>query len=341
MVRDTNHIFLAIDNANLVKNNEYFNDFYHGHTIIGYTLNPHLIYRPNSKTTIEAGIHLLKYSGIETFSQVSPTFLIDIEFAKNTRLLLGSIKGGLAHKLIEPLYKYERFFEDSDESGIQLLHSNRFAELDIWFNWEEFVFIGDNKKEAFSFGWSGNLILTPSESKHKVYIPAQGITYHKGGQGVSSPERQVTFMNTNVGLAWEYQSENSFVKSYGVKAYYLNFFDFSPDKLEPYLKGRGLYPVAFVESKHIGFMVGYWACDSYIAPKGEELFQSVSHESSMIQQYRSVFTAKLDVHRSFSSGVSLGARMESYFDPVNHTFDYVYGVYAVFNHAYFLKDLKK
>ena len=58
-----NTLSFRIENSNFFKNNEYFNDIIQGYTLIGWFINPKLIYYPAKNAKIEAGIHFLKYSG--------------------------------------------------------------------------------------------------------------------------------------------------------------------------------------------------------------------------------------------------------------------------------------
>ena len=75
-VNDSSKLNLSIENTNFLKNNEYFGDFAQGYTLIGYFLKPKINFSPHKKLKISAGVHLQKYSGIDKFTEIQPTFSV-------------------------------------------------------------------------------------------------------------------------------------------------------------------------------------------------------------------------------------------------------------------------
>jgi len=197
---DYNKLHLSIENCNFLKNNEYFNNFSDGYTLIGYYLKPELEYYPGTKSRITAGIHLLKYSGINKYSQYIPTFSFTHQFSNSYTIIFGTLKGTLNHKLVEPVYKFERYFENNVENGLQFLINTKYFDADIWSDWNKFIFKGETSQEEFVFGLSSQLKLTQAESEIEVSIPIQFIGKHKGGQINISDEKVQTLLNSITGL---------------------------------------------------------------------------------------------------------------------------------------------
>ncbi len=90
---DEGELYLNFRNINFVKNNEYSNPITEGYTLIGYFIQPELVYRPAEKVTLRLGTHLLSYSGTNKFSLIKPVFSTSWHFSKNTCFTIGSLTG--------------------------------------------------------------------------------------------------------------------------------------------------------------------------------------------------------------------------------------------------------
>ena len=66
--KQVGELYFNIRNTNFVRNNEFFNNIVEGYTLIGYFVDPTISYTPSKNTKIEAGVHLLKYSGVDQFT---------------------------------------------------------------------------------------------------------------------------------------------------------------------------------------------------------------------------------------------------------------------------------
>ena len=59
----TGNLFLAVDNLNFFKNNEYKSKYVDGYTLTGAWIRPKLIYYPDKKFRFEIGGQILGYTG--------------------------------------------------------------------------------------------------------------------------------------------------------------------------------------------------------------------------------------------------------------------------------------
>ncbi len=338
---DSNKLFFRIENTNLIKNNEYFNNLVDGSTLIGYFLKPSLLYYPGPKTKIQGGVHLLKYSGIDNFTQAIPTFTFHYNITNSFSLILGTLYGTLNHQLIEPVFQFEKYIENNIENGLQILVNSKHFESDTWLNWEKFIFQDDPFQEEFTVGTSNKLILTNPESKINVSIPFQALIAHKGGQIDASEDNIQTLINSASGIICEFRNNSGkFIKSFATEQYLVTFDDISPTKQLPYIQGYGFYSKYYINTRLINLMLGYWYGDYFIAPRGEPLFQSVSQKyTGYVEPQKQLIVSKLFFQKAINKDINLGIRFESYYDLINDNFDFSYGLHIVFNRNFFLKKI--
>lgn len=335
---DSGKLFFRFENTDFLKNNEYFNDYYEGFTLLGYFVKPVLEFYPNSKTKITAGAFLQKYSGIDGFTQATP--LLTFQYAGTSwfDLVIGTIYGSYNHNLIEPLYQSDRYYREQQENGLQLLFNRKHFRADIWASWEKFIFQNDPSQEKIFGGVSGSLILFPENQEHKFSfeIPLQGTVQHLGGQINVSDKKMSTLLNSALGFKTAYRLNNR--TSLILDGYFAKFYDNSPEKQLPYIAGYGLLGNLGVKRGNFTLLAGYWNCENFISPKGEPLFQSVSQmDSSYFRKKRKLVTLKLDFNKKISSDISLNFRVESYYDIVVKNLDYSYGLNIIFNRSFFIK----
>jgi hypothetical protein len=336
---DSNKLFLGIENNNFIKNNEYFNKFYDGYTLIGYFITPKLIYHPTHNTKIEAGVHLLKYSGLNDYTQALPVLSFQYKISNHIDMVLGTLYGTLNHKLIEPIFQFERYYENNVENGLQFLFNYRFIESDNWFNWEKFIFKNSPYKEEFTFGSSNKIKLTGEKSHFTVSIPVQLLVAHRGGQIDTANTNLQTISNSTAGLTLGYHFKKGFIKYIGLDNYYLYYKDLATSGLA-FKDGSALYSNLNIESKHFFLMLGYWKGHEFIAPRGEPLFQSISEKDpNYFEHNREIITGKLSYNHSIYKDIKIGVRFESYYDLPTKNFDFAYGVFIKFERNFFLKKL--
>lgn len=307
------------------KNNEYFHPLVEGYTLPGFLLQPRLFYEAGDKFSLEAGVHMSQFSGKEGLNDISPLFSVTYNATRKFSIILGSIKGTTYHQLIEPLFQWERMYTNPLEYGVQFLYSSTGIKLDTWIDWEKYIELNDPFQEELSFGTTSKARLLNS-GNIELWIPLQATVKHKGGQvtTVDLPLQTIANWATGVNLSI---STSSLVKKLLFDIYYVGYSDFSPQKLQRFKNGYGLYPVVSANIHLFQASLGYWYGHHFIASKGEPLFQSVSpSDPHIFSADRQVVTFKASFYKKIFENVSFGAYAESYYDTKLSQMDYAYGI---------------
>ncbi len=333
-----NSISFRIENSNFFKNNEYFNDILQGYTLVGWFINPKLIYRPAKNAKIEAGIHFLKYSGTNNFTKVLPTLSFQYKINKSIDVILGTLYGSTNHEMIEPLFRNENYFTDNVENGLQFLFDTKRYKGDIWINWQEFIFKGEDKQEIFTMGVSNRFYINKKENQHQFSIPLQILFVHQGGQINETNKKLITLNNNAVGLSYIYNFDNCFFKSIGAEQYYLIYKDMSGNNQFPYLLGYGIYSNLFAKTGNFQANASWWYSDHYISLRGHPIYQSKSTiYTNHYEKQMALITGRLMYEKEAIKGLNIGAGFEVYFDLYDYYTDYWYMFYINFNRDFFIR----
>lgn len=325
-----------------MKNNEYFSPYTEGFTGLGFFLRPTLGYYFSKSTKVEVGVHLLKYAGVSSFSQTIPIFRLEHQFTPDFAVVLGNIYGNLHHKLEEPLYRIDYYYQDNVEYGIQFLYKPDWMRSDTWINWEKFIFPGDTIQEVFTIGNTTEFTLL-NQDKWSISLPIQFLYRHKGGQVNKTNDPVYNFINGGGGLNLRYQfNETSFV---ALEPMFL--FHSGPDydarigSLSHFSSGRGMYYKARFEAWLLYGMAGYWTSKGFIAPHGEYLFQSIAEfRPEFKAEDRNMLVAKIGFKKDIGETMSFQLGFDGYYDLDIKHFDYSYGLYFLINHDFLLMKFK-
>ena len=336
--KDSASLFFSIENSNFFRNDELFNLIVEGYTLTGYFINPTLSYIPHSKIKIDAGIHLLKYSGVDNYTKNFPIFRVQYQATDKLKIVLGSLYGTTNHNLIEPIFHYEKYYTENNENGVQFLLKNKRLQSDIWINWQNFIFHGDTEQEELTGGMSNYLRLNKKDSRHKLGLPFQLVAVHRGGQINETPAYMVTRLNIAAGISYEFQIRRKWIQSIGTSHYYLSFTDMSPTKTLPYIMGYGYYSQYFVRNKNLQLELSYWYGDYYTSERGAPIYRTVSTKySNLGVGQRALGITKLSYEKNIFNQIYFGARLETYWDFFDYQLDYCYGIYLKYNGRFLLK----
>jgi hypothetical protein len=336
-----NSLLFRIENSNFLKNNEYFGDFIQGYTLIGYFINPKFVYYPAANAKIEVGAHLLKYSGIDEFSKVIPTLRFHFKASKSTDIVIGTLYGSANHETIEPLFRHEYFYTENIENGLQFLFDTKIYKGDIWINWQQFIFKGDDKQEIFTLGLSNKIFLNGRDKKHSLSVPFQMIFVHQGGQINQTEKKLITLNNSAVGLNYTLNLNGNFFKSTTFESFLAGYNDMSTENQFPYIQGYGIYSAASVKASYFHLRVAHWYGDSYMSGRGHPIFSSVSTiYDGYTERERALINTRFMFEKNILKGLDVGAGFEVYSDLYNYTGDYWYLFYINFNRDFFIKNFK-
>jgi len=345
----TQKLFLSLENQNLLRNNEFFNNIDPGFTVFGSLLNTTLKYSPVQNFLLEGGIHFLKHYGENRFDRVVPLFRVQYAILPELQVIMGNIYGGLNHNYIEPFYRFDRFMEDPPETGLQFLLNTTRIHSDLYINWEHFLHRdGYNDEEQFTLGWTNNFSITSPESQLKLSIPVQLLAHHIGGQIDTLNLPDGSLVNYAVGISLGYRLPGM-VTEIGVQLHGIGYRELASPAQMPFDKGHAIYPLFYTRLKWADLYLGYWKAYHFIAPRGEPLFSSISNiQPSLVFPERKLFVFKLNIHHQIATGISIGARYEGYYDLkgtlpgiTQSHYDFSYGMYINFKRDLILKKMGK
>jgi hypothetical protein len=334
---DSNKLFLGIENGDYFKNNYYYNNFEVGYKEIGWFLQPTLEYHPTGNTRLSAGVHMLKYSGLEKLTQFTPVLSFQYRMAPGSDLIIGTIYGTTNHRLVEPIFMFDRYNQNHVENGFQFLFDKKRVWSDLWMNWETFIFDRSPIQERFTVGTSTLVKLTDPEAPLRIEVPLQTLIMHRGGMHTIVSAHVQTYLNYVYGVNIEYRLQSAIFQNLALRSYMVHYQDLSFSGEQPFQQGRGFYPNLILEGKIFDLLFGYWNAQKFIAPRGEYLFQSVSKvDSSFTEKERRLLNFKFALHHTIARGIEVGARFESYMDLKHKNIDYTYTLFIAFNRKLFL-----
>jgi hypothetical protein len=366
------NLFLSIDNLNFFWNTETDGDIFKGYTLPGFRLMPRIIYFPASMIKLEAGMSLLRFWGADkypcyTYQDIAewkaddyqygfhmlPFFRAQIQPVKQINVVLGNIYGGSNHKIIEPLFNPNLDLTADPECGLQFLYLSKTAKIDIWTNWESFIFKNDTHKEGLTFGVSAALNVTPENSFFHVNLPVQLIGVHRGGEIDDAAKNLTTMYNATSGLKFQFNT-NRLLKKISLQlmgAYYKCIQGYEL----PYMEGWGLYSNLTAEIWNLKLKAAWWRSDDFINIFGNPVYENVS----IILDGRlfpniDVLSGGFKYEQPFGNGFYLGGDLDIYYNPnliafdpaaygtsepskVSKSFNCSFGVYLRINPSIILK----
>ncbi|MFZ6013958.1 MAG: hypothetical protein ACOYXT_26700 [Bacteroidota bacterium] len=339
---DSNKLFLGLNFLGFGRNNEYFDTMIDGYTLFGYQLNPYLSYHIGKNVRIDAGLYLQKDFGNEEYSTTAPT--LSLKIRKNDfRFIFGTLEGGLNHRLIEPLYDFEKVLNNRLENGIQLQWINQPNRLflDVWADWQQMIYLNDSDQEKFTAGLSfckglwqlGNTTFE---------VPIQLLISHQGGQIDNNPDPVTELMNSAAGLHVIHTSP-SWLKEMGMKGYAVSYSDRSSILRQRFNSGSGVYLNSYVTSSWgLTLMISYWNGNKFMTPAGAGIFPSANEfYPTREDQRRELVMLRFLYDLNITEGLDLTLRAEPFYDTYSGSVQYSYGFYFNFYNRFFLLHAKQ
>jgi len=334
---------LKFDQTSFLKNNEYNNGYAQGYTGIGFFMKPTLQYYFTPRTRVNFGIYLLKYSGINQFTQSIPAFTVTHRLSKAVDIIMGNINGTLFHQLEEPIYRFDQYYRQNMEYGLQVLvHPSGFY-MDTWLDWKRFIFKNDPFQELLQWGTRMNIDLFRSDD-FQMRLPIQWLMYHRGGQIDLSPDPILTVFNGGAGLDLVYDLKPN--HSLSISPFFFIFRELSlvetgTSQLK-FGRGNAMYLKLKYEQPKIEAMLGYWRGYQFLAPYGEFLFQSASEfDPNISQKNRQLLTGKFYYKYKPSSSIRLELRLDAYYDIIKRVQDHAVSLFIVIDDDFFITQIKK
>lgn len=310
----TGELQLSVQSFNFMRNYEYFNKIQDGYTLFGTQFEPQLVYFAHPRLVITAGVHAQKDFGEKGIYRTLPLFSIKYK-NKNTTLINGVLEGNIHHRMVEPIFDFEKRITDPVEYGTQFLIENKSLFLDAFINWKLMIYKPSPVQEQVFGGLSADYKLI-NNSKIQFSIPLQLTVFHKGGQIDETPDPLETFVNSAFGLKMKV-STSGFVNTFRSENYVIGYNDFSFTKIQAFSKGRGWYLNAGIDTHHGSLMGTYWNGMSFISSQGMPLYQSVSqhiNHAGYTEKNRKLIMIRYSYQKQLIPNLYLDFRFEPYMD---------------------------
>lgn len=337
---DSNKLFLGINMLGFMKDNEYFDTVIEGYTLFGYQVNPYLSYNIAKNVRLDAGVFVQKDFGNDTYTDVQPTLSLKIR-NNNVNFIFGTLEGSIHHRLIEPLYDFERVLNNRLENGAQIIwmkDSGLF--LDAWIDWQKMIYANSTEPERFTGGISFNKTLFRFGNVH-VDLPLQLVASHQGGQIDTVDNEVITRFNMAGGLTLEGTGPD-ILKSWGIKLYAASF---NTNANTPVFneEGFGLLLNPYVATTFgLTVMGSYWYGNRFLTVEGSPVYATTNEQyPARIDKNREFFMLRFLYDLKVADGLTLTARAEPFYDTYAESIEYSFGFYLNFSERFFLLNAKK
>ncbi len=371
--KEVKAVYFDANNLSFIKNNEYFNLIADGYTLFGNKLDLNLSIKPHKNYEIKVGVMALKYYGLDTFSEFIPTFSLQIDQGNN-HYYFGKLPTDDNHYLSEQIYSFERHLDKrSIENGVAHRYQNKHWQTDTWLEWEHFIKKGDTERERLNFGQT-TTYTTLLNKTWQIQVPLQLYLHHRGGQInqrnnlTAHLNNAMVVANISGGLKLAKQLPNK--RQIGVEYQYFAHSINSDNVEELHFKNGSAHLIqAFYKTSKWQYNLSYWKSDQFIAPKGDDMYQSISKR---VEKYtdeqgnpENVFGNYSEPHRELLHGfisyknqifpdLYLGAKLDAYLQlndgiihsnryntSVKNQFDYAIGLYLNYRFSAKIYQQKK
>lgn len=284
---------------------------------------------------------------------ILPFFRAQIQPVKQINVILGNIYGGSNHRIIEPLFNPNLELTADPECGAQFLYLSKVARVDIWTNWESFIFKKDTHKEGMTFGTSAALNITPENSFFHVNLPAQLIGVHRGGEIDDAVKELTTMYNAASGLKFQFNT-NRLLKNISLQLMGTYYKCIQGYEL-PYTEGWGLYSNLTAEIWNVKLKAAWWRSDKFINIFGNPVYENLSLSiDDRLFPNINILNGGFKYEQEFGNGFYLGSDFDVYYNPkliafdpaaygtptpskVSKSFNFLFGVYLRINPSIILK----
>ena len=320
---------IELDNISFFRDNEFSTSTMDGYTLPGLWLQPKLVFYPLDNLKLEAGVHMLRYWGADRYPNMAyrdiaywkggkqkgihvlPYFRAQVALSEHVDIVLGNLYGGANHQLIDPLYCPELNMTADPEAGLQFLYHSRPFDLDVWVNWESFIFRDDTHQEAFVVGLSSRLKLNDEEAPFHFYLPLQGVIQHRGGEIDTINTNSVqTLMNGALGAGMRWNINHSVFRKAQFEVDALGYYQ-QAGTLWPFESGAGMYAHASVGIYDFRVKAGYFLGHNFISMMGYPFFGAVSTKNEGVT-YNNPSTGYLGLEysRTLAPGYAVGVDVD-------------------------------
>ncbi len=325
-------LLIELDNISFFKDNEYSSPVMQGYSLPGFWVQPKAVFYPLKNIKLELGAHMLRYWGAKKYPayayqdialwkgesfqngfHVLPYFRAQVALSDHVNIVLGDIYGATNHHLIEPLYNPELNLTADPEAGLQVLYDSRRFDLDVWVNWESFIFRDDTHQEAFTLGFSGRYKVNDPDALFHFYAPIQGLAQHRGGEIDTIHVNSVqTLMNGAVGVGAIWNADRRWLKNVNVEFSAAGYYQ-QAGQLWCYDNGLGFYVRASADIRDFRVKTSYWKSNKFISMFGSPFYGAVSiRDDNVTFSGQNMAYVGLEYSRDLGKGFAFGVDVDVY-----------------------------
>jgi len=332
---DSQTIGFHIEAMPYMRNTEYFNDIELGRTLFGYQLQPSVYIKPGHQYCLLFGVFARNdFGGKRAFTQVLPTFTLQLNSGKHNHFLFGTLEGALNHRLIEPLFDINAGIERRIENGFQFKRENEKGFYDVWINWEQFIERKDPFKERFTTGFNLMPRLLQTSNHTEIFVSTQFTAHHKGGQIDSDTGNMEMVLNGAVGFLAKRKLAGS-IKYIEGNFYWVGFAEQTQSGNYAYRNGNGIFANLSARIADLTLILSYWKAQQFIAPRGTSIYQSVSIDKpGLLLKNRELLFLRVVYQKKISEHLYIDARFEPLYNPAAAQLDYSYSLYFTYRHTF-------
>ena len=336
----TRNFYLAVDNINFFKNNEYKGNFATGYTLTGTWLRPKLVYYIDEKLRMEFGGQVLKYNGRDEYYHLSPWFNVHYQPNNKISLVLGNLNSDQNHSLPEFLNDPERFLTSKPEAGFQGKYNSRRFTTDLWIDWQQFIVKGDPFKEQFAFGVVTNWKLF-DENNSTLSFPFAFYGLHQGGEIDTNPALAKSYISVTPGLSFNKKVSGKIFNGWSLNAYYSLTTHKKDNIVFDESKGWGFYGSGSIDTRLGGLTASYWHGHQYYTPQGEPLYQNLTKTGTKMIPENTLLNLKYHYFHEIIPDTFFGFVFDYYYDTINKQTMNSEGLYLIVNFGVLTRQVKR
>ncbi len=296
-----------------------------GYTLIGYFVQPELVYSLSERFALRAGTYLLKYSGKENFTRVLPVFSATLKLTEKTSLIMGTLKGSDSHKLYDPVFNRERIYSDYNEEGFQITGNYKRIFNYTYVSWENFIFKDDTTREIINFGESFRYNFATIAGFIHPSLPVQLQFKHFGGQISNYPEHMETYFNIMAGLGCNFDIAGGRYGEAGIELLQFGNREFIGRSPSGITRGSASWIKTHYRYKGIYFGASYWKAHNFFAPNGNPIYGSIKdHSSDYVIPDREIINNTLYIELFPEKFLELFLGAETYYDVKMKNLNYAF-----------------
>lgn len=320
-------VLLRVANENFFKNDEYFGDYVEGYTLVGYMVQPSVVYYATDDVMIEAGVRLLEYGGQSRYDDVSPVWKVAWRFNPHFVLTMGCIPSGVEHDLSEAMWDEEYQLTAEPEIGAHLRGEGEWLSGEVWIDWQQFIKRYDTIPEKFTAGVSLDVHPSAVTSSWQYEMPVRLIVSHIGGQISDYEERLQSLLNASVEARLRrVYGETSFVREWRLAMRGLLFYAMAGADVRPFSSGAAFNPEASLRARWFDVGLQYFAARNYYAMYGNPLFMSLSNYKDdvySVHRNMAIVEGNINWRAAGCARFTVGAKL--YYDVDAAQAEYYYG----------------